>query len=157
MKHNIIKLAKLNEYKDDVLNKKKQMSYSDQLDEMFENFDSKEVRNFKHIIKIWDIVAVSLDTKEIVASYCEKSNGIVFLNEDYFEKRPTEFTIEETSEKDLKTMLCNQVEKHCYDLDDNLLWVKIHNVDNGYNIYWDNFPTYGSRKARIMDIMLDDE
>lgn len=157
MNHNIIKLAKSDEHKEDVLNKNKQKNYAEQLDEIFEDFNSKEVKNFKYVIKAWDIVAISLDTKEIVASHCKLVGGLIFLNEEYFNNRSDEFKIEIASEKDIGMMLNHQIEKQCYDIDDNLLWSKIHNVENGYYIYWDNFPTYGSRKARIMNIMLDDE
>src|SRR6266403_2094455 len=80
-----------------------------------------------------------------------EGNQESYLNEDYYRR------FEENKFIDLSdNMLYMEYEYLCV-WNENKLWGKLKKeLGDGYTINWETYPLWGSRKARIVDLLLDD-
>ncbi len=96
----------------------------------------------------FELFAIDLETLELTAGYTAKES---YLNEDYYRR------FEENKFIDLSdNMLYMEYEYLCV-WNENKLWGKLKKeLGDGYTINWETYPLWGSRKARIVDLLLDD-
>lgn len=91
---------------------------------------------------------IDLETLELVAGKCDKD---AFFNEEYFKNKPSEFSFINLQHQ----TLFMEYEYICLNTKNEKIWAKLENK-HIFHIAWNFFPTWGSRKAKIIDFLLDD-
>lgn len=101
-----------------------------------------------YFVSKFELFAIDLETLELTAGYTTKES---YLNEDYYRR------FEENQFLDLSdNMMYMEYEYLCI-WDEKKLWGKLKKqLGDGYTINWEMYPLWGSRKARIVDLLLDD-
>lgn len=108
---------------------------------------------FKHLLKYWDSIVVSIDTKELVIGYHENAlqyNIKLFLNEEYFESNENFNIVKET---DLN--LSQKINCYCYDKKGNLAWTKFNHFPD-YDIDMGNIVDFDNERGKKILSFLDD-
>lgn len=112
--------------------------------------DDAKAKILLDYVKIFNIFAIDLETLEIVAgSTKDKKN---FINEEYYKR------FEENQLIDMSENFMYMEYSYVCTWNGNKIWGKYKKeFGGGHTINWEHYPVWGSRKARILDLLLDDE
>lgn len=130
-------------------------SYEPQVDidkfiEVVGGEDENRIEILNKYITKFQIFALDLETLELAGGYTKDNKS--FINEDYFRR------YDENQFIDLSdTIMYMEYDYLCVWGEDKI-WGKLKKeLGDGYNISWELYPLWGSRKARILDLLLDEE